>query len=92
MIDEHTYRHKGNTCPLCFKLIDAATNIETKRAPEPGDVTICVYCSSWLIFNDDMTLRAASRQDIDDLPKDFVYRLIQATKALEEFNRLYGKP
>jgi hypothetical protein len=91
-MSDNVYRQKGNVCPFCFKLIDAATSLDSDTPPDPEDITICVYCTSWLIFNDDMSLRVASQKDIEALPQEFVYRLIKATKALEEFNRLYGKP
>lgn len=92
MTIETTYQFPGNFCPHCNMKLDAATNIESGRAPTPEDMTICIYCYSWLVFKDDMTLRPASQVDIDKLPEEFVNRLLLATKALENFNRLHEKP
>jgi hypothetical protein len=32
-----------------------------------GDLTVCLYCATVLIFNHDQSLRCASSEDIDEL-------------------------
>jgi hypothetical protein len=43
-------------CPCCGHIIEAATNVDSELAPDPGDVTICLYCCNLLMFSDDMQL------------------------------------
>lgn len=47
-----------STCPVCGKHLDAATNPEDPSArSEPGDVSICLWCQSVLIFGEDLALQ-----------------------------------
>ena len=51
-----------NVCPNkeCGKTLDGATNaddINDKSSPEPGDVSICTYCETFLVYDDTMTLQ-----------------------------------
>jgi hypothetical protein len=51
-------------CPRCFSLLDAATNVTGKDAPEVGDFTVCIACSALLCFTAGMALRMASLSEI----------------------------
>lgn len=65
-------------CPACGARRDAATlatDIEADDMPEPGNLSVCVACSSFLRFTDDLQLallspaelRALSAEDRNDL-------------------------
>lgn len=60
------------TCPMCSKLVDAATHIDTDDGvtPSPGDYTICVYCKNALVFEGTkarLTLREATMDEAVEL-------------------------
>lgn len=48
---------ESRPCPSCGKDLDGATPVgdDKEIVPEPGDVTICVYCATWLRLADDNT-------------------------------------
>lgn len=41
-------------CPVCLRPFDAATNITGDAKPQPGDLTICLYCTTVLEFDAEM--------------------------------------
>jgi hypothetical protein len=54
-------------CPECGALNDAASVIgELYARPHSGDASICAYCRHVAVFNEDLTLREPS---IDELLK-----------------------
>jgi hypothetical protein len=73
-------------CLNCGVVADAASNspLETDpRAPQEGDVTVCLQCSHLMVFKADGTVREpndAELNDIADTPD--VLRLLQAMGAL----------
>lgn len=71
-------------CPHCENLLDDATGVGHKDVPSSGDFTICFYCATWLIFNDDLTLRLVEDVDIKDLPLDKFEFLKEMTTRLIE--------
>jgi hypothetical protein len=41
-------------CPACRAMLDGATVVggyEPVRPPQPGDATVCCYCSALLVFD-----------------------------------------
>ena len=41
-------------CPVCDSGFDAASAVDGEDlTPEPGDITICLYCGEWMMFDDD---------------------------------------
>lgn len=48
-------------CPVCFHLLDAATCASGDATPKPGDLTVCLYCTTFLKFNEQ--LRHVTLQD-----------------------------
>ena len=46
------------SCPQCGHRITAASHVDDNAPmPQPGDYTICLYCSTLLIFADDLAVR-----------------------------------
>ncbi len=39
-------------CPNCGKVLDAATAVRGKEAPESGCLSVCMYCAALLQFNE----------------------------------------
>lgn len=62
-----------SACPNCNKVMDRATSIRKDNAvPDSGSISICINCTSILIYNDDLQLEL--------LPKD-VLREISITDS-----------
>lgn len=49
-----TTRHATSNCPNCGAGFDSASPIgdDTTLEPSPGDISICLYCGEWLMFDD----------------------------------------
>lgn len=67
----HTVRLPPRPCLVCRKPLDAATGASTDPAdpqprPAPGDVTVCAYCDTPLVFTD-TGFRFATDADLDSL-------------------------
>jgi hypothetical protein len=50
------------------------------RTPEAGDVSICAYCHVVSIFQQDGSLRLATREECGDLPQWAVIHMASRTK------------
>jgi hypothetical protein len=57
-------------CPNCGAGVDAATNLFGKGGPEPGDISICLYCGCLMKFKDDMMLRRLTGAELIEVLKD----------------------
>jgi hypothetical protein len=66
-------------CPSCEKLLDGFTHLAVDSAPNPGDVTVCCYCSAVLQFTDDLNLTHADADNLAEV--DFV-ELQQVHRAI----------
>ena len=53
-------------CPGCGQILDGAApaNPELTARPRPGDLTICIHCSSMLAYTDDLGLREATAEEM----------------------------
>jgi len=72
-------------CLRCRKKVDAASGVADDGAvPEPGDVTICIFCGYLMTFADDLSFRELTEEDILELPLDEISRFQSARKHIEE--------
>jgi transcription initiation factor IIE alpha subunit len=62
-----SHRLKYSLCPYCGHAMDAATDVEADARPSPGDIGVCIECGGVLAYTDDLTLRAASQEEIETL-------------------------
>jgi hypothetical protein len=67
-------------CPTCGKGLDAASSAKG-HTPRPGDASVCIYCSTALVFAEDLTLRAMTDDELEALPTE-VRNQIQETGDL----------
>ena len=74
-------RTSSNTCLFCHKESDAATVVAVEGAvhPEPGDVTICMYCGHIMAFNESLQFRELNDDEIKDVAGD--PRIVAISKA-----------
>ena len=65
-------------CPWCAKRNDGVSDTLGTANPQAGDVTMCVSCGGWSIFEDHLTLRRPSEEEwIDISGMDEVKRVSQ---------------
>jgi hypothetical protein len=51
-------------CPACHAKIAAATHATEKISPKPGDLSICLYCKTVLVFDEAVQPRRATAAEI----------------------------
>lgn len=80
-------RTPQSNCPSCGKPLDAATFImgdENVKTPEDDDLTVCIYCRSFLKFYDGLKLRLMTQQEIAELPDKIRNMLIRTRQIISE--------
>ena len=65
-------RVAASTCPSCARELDAVTGLSTDRfvKPKPGDLTLCLYCGTFLTFNWKLKLECANYEQIASVDSD----------------------
>ena len=53
-------------CPSCNKLLDGFTSIQLGHEPKPGDISVCLYCRKVLEFTNNMKLKIASADAVEE--------------------------
>jgi hypothetical protein len=71
------------TCPRCEKKLDGWTAIEDDQIPGPDDVTVCVYCSAVLQFDENMQLQFATAEAVEEV----MLQLSQVQGIVKEFRK-----
>jgi len=61
------HRVPQSFCPLCGHKLDAASGMDTDDRPSPGDAGVCIQCATPLIYQDDLTMRAMTQAEINNL-------------------------
>jgi hypothetical protein len=75
-------------CPVCQARLNSVL-VGKNRQVIPGDVTICVECASFLVFEDDMKLRLITEQEILDLPDEFRMAIQAVREVIDRIKSLY---
>jgi hypothetical protein len=52
-------------CPNCGKTLDAAGSFAEGITPDPGDLTICLYCGHFMAFDDDLSFRELTPEEMN---------------------------
>jgi hypothetical protein len=69
-LDLNCTRHSETPCTNCGKLLDAASMIGVEgdmRGPQGGDITVCLKCRHIMAYNDDLSLRDLTDEEIVDV-------------------------
>lgn len=76
----------NNICSNCHHAIESNTEVGgDSHLPTPGAISICFYCGQVCVFNDDLSLRKITEEEMDDLRANdhAVYKLImEAVEAI----------
>lgn len=68
-------RYPITMCWHCDHALDAATELfEGTATPEPGAISLCLYCGAVATFGPDLILYPPTREELDDLEKDIEFR------------------
>jgi hypothetical protein len=90
-----THDVKPCFCPVCFSLVEAATNAsnKTNASPKPGDLSICWECGSPLMYDSLMMLYPPLESELNAYgardPETFEF-LVRLQQAVME--RVHSKP
>ena len=94
-----TTRTPDTPCPSCGASLTAATSLDGEGGPEPGAISLCCYCGAPLVFNHDMSMRMATRVDLDELPVEQLEQVLAAQRLVLTrrmlttlFGRVPGEP
>ena len=73
-------------CPVCDEKLDGATVVNDDHAiPEPGDLSVCFGCGSFLTYRDDMTMRLLTEMEVYGLDAHAKATLIEMRKRLQKY-------
>ncbi|MCW5907331.1 MAG: hypothetical protein KIS94_05695 [Chitinophagales bacterium] len=80
------YTIKSCRCPKCNKELNRATNATGNSSPQGGDLSICGYCTSFLVFREDTSVELLDRDEFLKLPKETRERMIDARDLLNQLS------
>jgi len=73
----------GLTCPTCEGLLDDASCQKNPSAkPKPGNLSVCIHCTTFLIFDSDMSLKVQSVEDIRNLDHEDLSELMRIKELI----------
>lgn len=79
MTEPQHFELPGCECLSCHKTVDCGTG---SQRPSPGDITVCFYCGHIMAFNDAMTLRGLTSQEMYDVAGNAQILAIQQLREL----------
>lgn len=72
----------GTICPKCSERLDCSSGLSHEHKPAPGDLSVCLECGTALVFNDDLTVRAATLADRMEWPESARDELVRIQSAI----------
>lgn len=75
---------KANKCEFCDKTLDAHTTIGARQTPEPGDLTVCIYCATIGTFDKEGNITSLSRIEIEKFPIEIKTTVERAQKEIRK--------
>ena len=78
-------------CPFCGHRLDRAGSPEG-QTPKSGDISVCIECSSALVYEKGLTLRAMTNAEIGALPAAERHTLRRYQAAVREIPRNLRTP
>lgn len=80
---------KEDKCLNCGYQLNAATCTDGHSSPEPGDVTVCIECVHIMAFDNDLSLRQLTDDEMIQIAGDS--RLIRLVNAIGKANKEFKK-
>lgn len=77
-------------CPACGYEMDSDTDAFGDARPKPEDVSVCLKCATFLVFNHDMSRRQMTHEDEAALDAETRAALWRVRRAIEQM-RIAGK-
>lgn len=73
-----TTRTPQNYCRTCHYRMDAASSAtKPDEIPDAGSVSLCMKCGELSIFNEDLTLRAPTEQELINIQRSLTWPEIE---------------
>ena len=57
-------------CPNCAAVHDCCSEVDGDGPPQPGDVTMCIGCGHWAVFDEAMVLQEPDELTAEQLMAD----------------------
>lgn len=83
-----TTKTEATCCPVCGMKVSAATSTEGDHKPTPGDLSVCAYCATPLVFTDGLKLRKMTDLDMLALPFSELRQIRAAQTAVQRLQRM----
>ena len=75
-----------NHCPYCDSVLDARKEVSGQDIePTPGDYSICVYCTNFLVYDDNLVL--VKIKDDDEMPQEVLDQLTNVKFQIDMRNQ-----
>jgi hypothetical protein len=76
----------ASNCPCCGKKLDGATSLDNQPVlPSKGDLSICFYCATVSIFDENLNIKQLTKEEFSQLPEDIKTSIRSARDSLIEF-------
>jgi hypothetical protein len=80
------------TCPHCNLPIEGAAASSSPYADStPGEHTVCVYCTGFVVFNDDLTVRKLEPEEFAALDVETRTELKAARATVVTIQRVFQR-
>lgn len=71
-------------CINCGKDMDAASPVTGGRAPQAGDIALCLYCRHLMAYGDDLRIRNLTDEEVIEVAGD--REILLAMQMLEHYD------
>ena len=79
-------------CPRCGRLANAAMEVGGERAPNPGDLGVCINCAGVNRYNADLLLVPLTPAEWEELPSELQRDIRLAQRAVALMLAQIGPP
>lgn len=85
-----THRTEKSKCPQCGYTLDAHDSMDPvdQRSPEKDDISICIKCASWNMFNEDLSLRTMTEEDINHIDPETISHMTRFSNEIKKMNNV----
>lgn len=68
MVDWPAFRTPPQSCPACKRTLDTATAVRHDCSPKEGNLSVCIGCGSYLVFDGSLRLQLLDAESFRGLP------------------------